>query len=100
MYVVAVIGLYVHIFGAVLSSTRAETVKTERILVSRAALVVIVFTARVKLTVNKIPVPTSLCFVISERNSAPVVVYLYGFVIKYSYFYYVSVSLSRLVDRV
>ena len=72
-FVSSVVGEYVHKLGAVLSSASAKTVKSERILIRRAALVVVVFAARVKLTVYKIPVPAPLSLVVSKRNSAAVV---------------------------
>ena len=86
MHVCAIIRINVHIFRAVLRSTRAKTVKTEGILISGVLVVVIVFTACVKLTVNKIPVPSAFCFVVSKGNTAAVVVNLNRMVLICGYF--------------
>ena len=96
----AVVGINIHKFGAVLSCAGAETVKAERIFVGRAAVVVIVFTACVKLTVNKIPVPSFFLFVISQRNASSVVVYGDAVILVKDGKDTVTVTLSRFVHRV
>ena len=96
----AVIGVYLHEFRAVLCSTRTETVKTKGILVCGFAVVVVVLTARVKLTVNKVPVPSLFFFVISKRNASTVVIYCDGVVGVEDSEDLAAVSLSCLVNRV
>ena len=100
IFVRSVVGINVHKLRAVLRSASAQTVKTERKLISGIAVVVVVFTARVKLTIYKIPVPASLGFVISERNSTSVVVNADRAIVVRNNLYLVSVTLARLVDRV
>ena len=96
----AVVGGNVHKFRAVLGRAGAKTVQTQRELVGSTLLVVVVFTACVKLTVNEIPVPASLRLVVSKGNTASVVVNLDGMVRKGSNGDLFSIALLRLVNRV
>ena len=95
-----VVGINLHKLRAVLRSARAKAVKTEGIFICGFAVVIVVFTARVKLTVNKVPVPSLLLFVISERNAAAVVVDRDGVVGVENSENLVAVTLSCLVNRV
>ena len=96
----AVVGIYLHIFGAVLCGASAKAVKTERILISGVAAVIVVLTAGIKLAEHKLPVILSLFLVPAKRHAAAEVLDLQRLVRKNGYFYLASVTLSRLVHRV
>ena len=95
----AVVGLYGHKLRAALGRAGTKTVKTQGILVG-AALVVVVFTACVKLAVDQIPVPASLGLVPAKRNAASAVVHLDALVEEDLDADLRAVTLSRLVHRV
>ena len=96
----SVIRLYVHILGRILRSARAESVQTERILIARAVGIVVVFTARIQLAVDKLPVISAFALVVAERNASAVVLYLNGVIEVNGCGYRVAVALARLVDSI
>ena len=65
----------VHIFARILRSTRAETVQAKTVAV-HTALVVVIFTAGIKLAVNQLPVVSALGLVVVKGNTASVVAHL------------------------
>ena len=89
----------VHKFGRILSSARAEAVKTERILIVLARII-IKLAACVKLAVNKLPVIALFGGVIVNGAAAAEILYLDRAVIKNCKNDFFPVTLTRLIDRV
>ena len=96
---VPVKGLHLHVLGGILRGARAKTVQTKRIFI-RAALVVFVFAACVKLAENELPVVASLLLVESKGNTASAVIYFYGKIVKYGYGNDIAVPLACFVNRI
>ena len=89
----------VHVLGGVLRGARAQAVGAQREVVV-AALVVVVFTARVQLAEHQLPVEALLGGVPVKRAAAAVVLHLNGAVGEGGEGDQAAVALTRLVDRV
>ena len=96
----AVVGIDLHKFGGILRGAGAETVQPERIAVSCAGVVVVVFAARVQLTVDQLPVVAPLALVVPERDAASEVLDLQGVVAPDRDDDLVAVPFARFVHRV
>ena len=89
----------VHVLGGVLRGARAQAVGAQREVVV-AALVVVVFAARVQLAEHQLPVEALLGGVPVKRAAAAVVLHLDGAVGEGGEGDQIAVALTRLVDRV
>ena len=98
--ILTVKGIDLHVFRSALRGKRAETVETERIFIRRRLGVVVHFTACVRLAEDKIPVVSSLFFVIVHRDASAVVVHLDGMILKDRDLYLAAIALARLVNGV
>ena len=100
VFSVAGIACDVHELRAVLRGARTETVETERVAVGFALFVVVIFSARVKLAENKIPVVALFFFVPVERDSASEVLDRDRMITRDRHVDHVAVALARFVDGV
>ena len=89
----------IHILRGVLRRAEAEAVEAERKIVV-AAVVVVVFAARVHLAENQLPVVAVFALVEIDRDAAAVVLHLDGLVEKACNGDLLAIALPRLVDGV
>ena len=95
-----IIGGNGHICTGILRCGCAKAVQAKRKLVGRACIIVVVFSARIKLAEYELPVIALFLLIISERNAASEVLHLNGKIQKLLNDNTIAVALSRLVHRV
>ena len=78
----------------------AEQVQPAIELVSRVTVIIIIFTACIKLAINELPVPALLVLVVSKRNASTEILDLYGKIAELTNNYLIAVTFSCLVNRV
>ena len=89
-----------HVFRGILGRAGTEAVETEGILVSTALVVVVVFTARIQLTEDELPVEAVFGLVVPQRNASAKVLHRDLVIAAHGDENAVAVALARLVDRV
>ena len=89
----------IHIFRRILSSTGTKTIKAKAVFIVFAC-VVAVFSTCIKLAENKLPVEAIFIFIIIYRYSSAKVFNGNRFILIPCYFYFFTIALTSLINRV
>ena len=94
-----VANIRVHVFGGILRSAQTETIQAQRVIVV-AAVIVVIFAARIHLAEHKLPIVALLTLVVIHRDAAAVVFHLHGMVGIARDGDLLAVALARLINGV